>query len=510
MDLSLGRGIARIRWSHLAAIVVLVSTAVAGLLVARTPKLAYIVLLCEGFVALSIWILTSSERVCWYMLLGTVFVAAFGAFLDIILHMPFMWLLSLFVIYFFALLQIRGSLFPVGATSIKKSLPLIGTALLCYAIYYFLQSIRVGINGLLGFRKPFTNLAFYLITFQLLLRADRDELRDRLRDFALVILVAGIFVASYAIFQYVVGEQFLRSRGLVEAASSHQGWYGKGMMAFRPYGTMRRAEGLGSFLYLDIVMAMILLGLGYRRRRLVWFNLILVAPALILSMSLVSIVTTGLFFLLTVPVGFSELRKYAVPLFLILLVAAIGVNYISGNMLLGRFMWHLERAQEGEGRLELTMNWGREIMVRSIPQNLLGSGICTGIDDATLIRIRGVLDALGIPVGPLFACSWQFEVHDNLYAVTYLEIGFIGFILLLLPMLLAFPIRQHLRYLRPVSAREAYRSLANFVIAAIPAGLVAGLLGPMPVCMYFWILMAFLDTGGMAARSSAASSFRTA
>ncbi len=456
----------------------------------------------------SLKLLTLSRKAWWVSWLGIVAVSAFGPFLDIVTHQPVNWLIGLMVLLLFALLLAKPILHQVvthaAKISLRIRLPVLGFVFLLYNLYFLLQALRPGVeiwNGLLAFRTPLIGLAAYFLTmYGFDAHMNRRTFMDHLRQFLYVFVTVGMIVADYGLFQFVAGFDRLQAWGLTEAGGlyfHYQINLNEGAPIFRIFSTMRRNEVLGAFLYLNIVAGAIAFRLELRPRWLTLTSLALSSAALILTLSLTSLVTLGIWIgLLVFTSGSKRLVGRAIALGVLSVLVTLGINQLLGGLIGIRFEEHVLHTQEGRGRVQMFLNWIAETSERPLLQIMFGSGLCTGVDEDTLARIGNVLSTLGIRVGALFECGWKREVHDNWYATHSLEIGWFGLLLIWLVFgLVPVYILPRLRRRWKEPERGAWTMLALGVLAVWPSGFVTALILYMPITLYFWSMVALLDAG---------------
>jgi hypothetical protein len=490
-----------------------------GLAVSFQPSLAISgAILAVGLVG-ALRLLTLTKESWWYVWLGTMFLAAFGPLLDILSHQPLNWLIGLFVLLLFAVAQFSRMTtrfaFRSSVAVGRGQLPVLGTALLLYILYYPAQIVRPDVdswNALMAVRAPLIGLAsYFLTTYRFRAGMEQDELIRPVRQLLMVLIILGLIVGAYGVFQFLVGFDRLQAWGLTESGARYfhnQRNLAGGTRIFRIFSTMRRNESLGAFLFLAVVASAVGLRLRLKPRLLVLVSLGTSLAALLLTLSLTSLLTLGIWVALILVASRSKrLILTALVLATIGIMVTLLVNLALGGLIGVRFAEHALDVQEDRGRLRMFRNWVEEISERPFLQGMLGSGICTGLDDTAWQRIRGVLGTLGIQVEGRFECGWQRLVIDNWYAMHSLEIGWLGLMLiwLVFGLMAVYTLPRVRRFWREPE-RGAWTMLTLGVLALWPSGFVGALIMYMPVTLFFWSLVALLDIAAMCPKRKQASS----
>lgn len=489
----------------LSAVVLTVATGL-GLAIVYVPGLLIFGGLTLLVVYASIKSLTLPRRSWRFLWLGTTGIAAFGPFLDIVTHQPVNWLVGLAVLVFWALMLARPALrWSDAREAIRDApprLPVLGTLLSLYVVYLLLQALRPDVEtwkAMLVLRAPLIGLAaYFLTTYSFQPGMSRNDVIGLVAQFLRVVVVVGAIVAAYSLLQFAVGFDRLQAWGLTESGGSYlqnQRNLDGGTTVFRVFGTMRRNEALGAFLYLNIVACAVVLRLGLRPRWLVRASLALSLTALLLALSLTSLVTLLIWSgLLVVTVRSKRLASYGIALSGLIFVGAVAVNRSLGGLITLRVAEHVVDTREGIGRVQMFTNWLSEMSDRPTLQAMFGSGICTGADEDVLGRLGDVLQTIGIRTAASSRCGWQREIHDNWYATHSLEIGWLGLLLVwgifVLIIIYALP-RVRRRWEEP--ERGAWTMLALGVLALWPSGFVGALIMYMPIALFFWSMVALLD-----------------
>jgi len=497
-----------VAWLVLAAGAVAVLAAGAALAPSIVPIGSAVLLAAAAATA---GLLTWLRAGWWRSWLVVVAVSAIGPFLDIVTHYPINWLIGLVVLFMASALLLRAILRwrpQALAAPAPLRLPVLGICLGIYVAYFFIQALRPDVNrasALLEMRAPLIGLAAYGITVYWLWPSIKQQQGLRLlRQFLVLFVAVSLVVAAYGLFQAAVGFNRLQAWGLTEAGGvyfQNQTNFNGGTVIFRIFSTMRRNEVLGVFLYLSIIMGVAALQLRVGSRWLVLTSLGLSTLALLLALSLTSVVMLGAW--IASLFLFSKLSKRWLVRLTTLGVFALGVtlivNQVLGGLIAVRFQEHVVDTQQGIGRVQMAQNWMAEMYDRPLLQGMFGSGLCLGLDDATLGRLQSVLNTLGVNVGASTPCGWQREIHDNWYATHSLEIGWLG----LLPIWLLFGLlavdtlpRLRRRWREP--ERSALTMLALGALMFWPAGFVGDLIVYMPINVYFWSLIGFLEVSAMA------------
>ena len=455
-------------------------------------------------------LLTLSQGSWWKLWLAIIFLSAFGPFLDVVTGQPINWLIGLVVILLFLLSQF-ARLFARPNGEFKKSslrvyLPVVGAALSIYMLYSLAQAFRPDVetwSTLLALRAPLIGFAGYFLTlYGFRENMDSGEVISRVRQLLLLFIFVSLVVAAYGVFQFIVGFERLQAWGLVDPSVRYlhyQRNLGGGTPIFRVFSTMRRNEVLGVLLYLNMVACAVALRLNLHPRWLILTSLGLSSLSLILSFSLTSIVMLFIWLGLVVISTRSRQALRVVIIFAFLgLLSIFLVNSLTGGIIQARFAEHLLDTEEDIGRVRMFMNWMEEMIERPIFTGMLGTGICTSLDEGTVGRLSDVLGLAGIQIRDGFECGWQREVHDNWYATHSLEIGWLGLLLFWLVFLLIgisiIPkLRRHWR--QPEAG--AWLMLALGVLALWPAGFVGALIMYMPITLYFWSFAALIEVGSL-------------
>ncbi len=453
-----------------------------------------------------------SENAAWRWWLALLTVSIFGPLIDLLTKTPFVWLVG-FVILSLALSRTyrhRTLLHDVDRLTRSTTY----SWLILYTGYYLLQVFRPGTNlvaNILLFRQPVIWLLSYSLVRRMLAGAP-DKIGDRLRSFARVVAVSSIFAAAYGAFQFLAGEERLKSWGLLDPTS----WYTihdrglGGVELFRISGPLRRNEDFGFFM-VAAILAIVVLSIGHcGRRKLLLLAGALSVVGLLLSYSLASLMHIVMFLLAYVLLAEKRLRKPLAHALVALLILAVLINAVTGGVIRGRIEGHLLEAEDalagGEmgGRLYSLLNWFHEIGVRSPWQNVFGTGIVSS--DRSIERIGGALGSVG---GPSSAEEIEgqritrFTITDNWYANHWLDMGALGLLLLVGPLLtVLFRHVPAIRSIQDPSKRRIGLALALYVITMIPQGLLNTMFAVMPMPVIFWTIMAFIDTLASAQRKS--------
>lgn len=446
----------------------------------------------------------SGKLSLWPLWLGLLAVSAFGPLLDVATGQPINWLFGLLVLVALVLLAAPRVL--MGRARILEwirrgvSEQPVGLALSAYILFFLLQALRPDtntINTLLALRWPLLGAAAYWMTAILLTEPETRE--SRIRDFLLMVTVVTAIVAIYGLFQYAVGLEQLKEWGLAPADARlvKQGNFRGGEEIFRIFGPLRRNEAMGAFMVLGLSGAFVAFLQRVGPRWLTLGTLLVGLTALVLAMSLTSI---GTFFIwialifLFMPAS----RKLLMGPIMLLLVGPLVLNAALDGLVVARVQGHLNQARAGTGRLEETQDWIAEMGDRSLDRQLLGTGVCTGINLSTLNRVGTMFQRIGIEIeeDELFDCGWQREIQDTWYGTMSLEIGWIGVLLFWLPFgLLAFWQLPRLRHRPSDGTRRIQLALALAALAFWPSGWVGALIAYMPVTAYFWSFVALAQSG---------------
>jgi hypothetical protein len=448
----------------------------------------------------------ASDRARWVLVYGLIVGAVFGPLLDLLTGMPVVWVVGAGVLVAAVGLAWREAV-DVPAPRTRSWVEL---ALLLYLGYYLLQIVRLGdrmIAGLLLFREPVIAFATYWIVWRLLNR-DGRPFDDRLSQLARLVVACGTLAAAYGIFQYLAGFENLRAWGLLDPTS----WYihrerglsrvmrlGEGVELFRISGPMRRNESFAFFLVFDMAMWLVLIAEGRIRRVWAILHALLVGIALVLAFSLAALLHAGMLLAVALVVRLRAVRRAGVWALAAAGVLAIMLNAATGGVLTARVIGHAWESQHGMGRLGIMQNFLRELTWRPPETVVLGSGI-TSSDEGTLERLRGVLGAMGLEPSDLSVeRESAYAVSDSLYAYLVLDLGVIGLVLFLAPLLLMAG-RVALLYAgsRNDRLKCSLLILALYVATMIPQGLLNTMYLVMPLPVLFWTAIAFLDAGTLA------------
>lgn len=460
-------------------------------------------------------LLNLGAKAWWITWLAVVALSAFGPFLDLITGMPVNWVIGMLVLMLCGVMIVRlavtrsSRVVPRAGRSVP---PVLGIAYALYLVYLFLQSLRPDvdlINTVLGFRAPLIGIAAYLLTLYVFRnRMTRAEIAPRLQAFLTLCMIVGVIVGAYGLFQFLIGYDRLQALGLIDPNAlplHNQRNLGEGTTIFRIFSTLRRNEVLGVFLYLNVVASAFAAQLRVTPRWWPWLSLTLSLVVMLLALSLTSIVSLMIWIGLVVLASGS--RKF---IWRTILAATVGlvvlllVNYLLGGLLWTRVQEHVLDAGQGIGRLQMFENWIRELAGRSPGPLLLGTGVCTGLDEDALGRIGTVLQSLGLHVGDLFQCGWQLEIHDNWFATHSLEIGLVGLLLFwLIFAALALVVLPELKRRWEGAAKSGWILFGTGLLALWFSGFVGALLLYMPITLYFWSFMALLDVATRPSRHSA-------
>ncbi len=447
-----------------------------------------------------------SRKLWWEIWLLVCSIAAFGPFLDIVTDKPISWLVGMLVLVMFLIMILRLLSVNQNATETvrrRHPIPVLGMGFGIYLAYLFLQTLRPdveNVNALLSLRAPLIGFAAYCLTIYSVRHYNRTELETRLCQFFLVFMILGIIVSLYGLIQYALGPTQLQNLGLLDPAGNafhNQRNLNGGTTIFRIYSTLRRNEVLGTFLYLNIIISTVAIFFRVQPRWLIYLSIIVSAIVMLLALSLTSIALLFIWLLLVVLISKSKrLVIGTVMLGLLSCLVIIGMNFVLNGLIVVRLQEHFLDAEEGVGRLEMFLNWVTEMSHRSVPQLFFGTGVCTGLDADTLGRVAELLRQLGIQVGQIFACGWRLEIHDNWFATQSLEIGVVGLILFwLIFLLLLLEVLPRLGKRWKATLRSGWIMLAMGILAFWFSGFVGALILYMPITIYFWSLVGFLDLG---------------
>jgi hypothetical protein len=501
-----------VRPTYIFGILAIIVAALFGIL-ASSNSTTLLVIIGLVFTIFSSIILISIKYVWWWRLwLSLIFIAAFGPFLDILTGQPINWVIGFAVLVLFIFNQFVHFLRRVFSTNRSVSprlvFPILGSLFLLYNIYFFLQSLRPDgsvWNGLMAFRISAIGLSAYFLTFSGFQRGmNQDEVLKRLRQFLLIFVVVGLIVAAYGIFQFLVGFERLQAWGLTDLSVRYhhnQRNLNGGTPIFRIFGTLRRNETLGIFMYLNIVACVVSTRFGLRPKWLLGGSFILSLVAMLLTLSLTSNLLFILWILMVVITSQSFKRSIqTLSLGVIGLVVIFIGNQLLGGIIETRLAEHVLDTQQGIGRVKMSQNWIAEIGDRSFSLAMFGSGICTGLDEGSFNRIQNILGKIGIDEDvSKVVCGWSRPVYDNWFATHSLEIGLVGlgiFWSIFFVIIISTIPRLTKRWQQPY--RSGWRMLALGVFAIWPSGFVGALIGYMPITVYFWSLVALIEAGSYA------------
>ena len=429
----------------------------------------------------------------WRWWLGLIAISAFGPFLDVITRQPVNWLLGLSVLIFAGGVVVSQLVRPFR----MRAVPYMTLTVIAWNYWYFTQLLRPDINhinALLAFRVPLVSLAAYVLTVLLAMRCrTREALQAAIVKFAGMVATVGVIVSAYSIFQWIVGYERLERWRLIEPA----GFYLvpnvlNDSVVFRVFGTMRRNEALAAFLLVVEIVAISAWRLpGINRRRLL-VAIVLSLGAMFLSLSLTGI-TIFVIWLCLMAVTKMSWRMIRVAIVLLLL-AAVG-GYVADDLTHGllrmRIYGHRLDVANDQGRLQMFENWIAEMGDRSIVPLLVGSGICTGVEETSAGRIEKVLRGFGLQA-EIIPCGWSREVHDNWFGTLSLEVGVVGLILVWLFYLAAAVYAIRNRQSRtPLGVFVFMTSLG--IVAFWPSGFVGALTLYHPVNIYFWSMAGIIE-----------------
>jgi hypothetical protein len=451
-------------------------------------------------------ILTPGKR--WILWLSVICASAFGPLMDILLRQPVNWMIGLFVLILFAIDQFYW----IGRRVVKRSnktigafLPPLASVFLLYNIYFFLQALRPDgsiWNGMMAFRVAVIGLAAIFLTFNgFRWTMSQDQVVLRLRQFLLVFIITGLIVAIYGIFQFIVGYDQLVAWGLTDPSVQYlhnQRNLNSGTTIFRIFGTLRRNETMGVFMYLSIVAAVVGIRFRIQPKSLAYISLFFCLIAMLLTLSLTSSFLLVFWIFLVFITSFSlktSLRVLGIgsTAFLFIMLA----NHLMGGIIQTRVAEHFLDTQEGIGRVKMAQNWITELSERPLVTGMLGTGICTGLDEGSFTRIQNVLNSLGISAQTSSVkCGWGLQVQDNWYATHSLEIGWLGLVIfwMIFFLLLISTIPKLVkRWQEPY--RSGWKIMALGLLALWPSGFVGALIWYMPITAYFWSMMALVEVG---------------
>jgi hypothetical protein len=494
------------------AVLVLIFAALFGFMASRATSALLLSISLVITIAFSIILLSLKSEVWWNIWLSVVFLAAFGPFLDIITGQPINWLIGLGILVFLVFNQFsryRSRIFSRIVVETKRTtIPVLGSIFLLYNIYFFLQAIRPDgspWNGLMAFRIAAIGVSAYFLTFSGFRKGmSQEEVVKRLCQFLLIFIITGLIVATYGIFQFLVGFDRLQALGLTDPSVHYlhnQRNLNGGTTIFRIFGTLRRNETMGIFMYLNIVASVVGVRFGIRPKWLPVVNTLLCLIAMLITFSLTSLVLFLLWLILIIITSFSfkSLLKAFMVGIIGLAIILIG-NQLMGGIIKTRLAEHVLDTQEGIGRVKMAQNWIAEIGDRPFLLGMFGTGICTGVDEGSLSRIQNLLDKIGFNDGTsIVTCGWSREVYDNWYATHSLEVGLVGLVIFWsIFVLLIISTLPRLAKIWQQPYKSGWIILTLGLFAVWPAGFVGALIWYMPITMYYWSLIALVEIGSYA------------
>lgn len=447
----------------------------------------------------------ASSNTPWKLWLALLLVAAFGPFLDVVTHQPVNWLLGLLVLLFLfgsVILWWRRQ----RPASVRSAIAMVrrhpvGLAFGIYILYFLWQAVRPEtdmLQTLFALRWPLIGFAAYWTTVLLLADGEHRGKAARLGAFLRVVAIASLLASLYGLFQAAVGLETLEAWGLTQPGriyTHNQPLAGGSMRIFRIFGPLRRNEALGAFLYLGLVASGTALILGQRPKGLFLASAAVSLPALGLTLSLASIGTLFLW-LVGVLVFLPRYRRILLTVGGAGLVALIVVNFALGGLVQARINEHIGYAIRGEGRFGQVSKWLSVTAQRSPGEKILGTGVCTGLNESTLERVESLLQTLRLNIGKedLFNCNWQQWVQDTWYGTLSLELGLLGLALFWSPFLVLGVLLVRWWWTKPKAQQpESNLILGLGALALWPAGWVGALIAYMPVTAYFWSIVALAE-----------------
>lgn len=448
---------------------------------------------------------SSSMGHIWRLWILLLVLATFGPLMDIVTGLPVNWLLGVLVLAMSmcaVLLWLRregGAIRTIEG--VLGRLP-IGTAFGIYLLYFIGHGLRPStdlLQTLFALRWPLIGFASYMTTSLILDEGEGREKSRRGSQLIQAMALASLLAALYGLFQAVVGLDNLKAWGLTQVSEIYvheQANFLGGVKIFRIFGPLRRNEALGAFLYLGLVASGTAL-LQDRRPKLIFQAAIVASlPAIGLTLSLASIGTLVLWFL-GVLVLLPGYRRLLFPVGVVGLLALFGLNLALNGLITARIEEHMGYARRGSGRFAMVSNWAAEMEGRSFAEGMFGTGVCTGLDAATLDRVGPALSNIGIEIADkdLFRCEWTREVRDTWYGTLSLEIGWLGLALFWLPLLvLGFQVVRKSRVAQGGQQSQTGILLGLGALALWPSGWVGALFAYMPVTAYFWNLVALAES----------------
>lgn len=441
----------------------------------------------------------------WKAWIALLAVAAFGPLLDVLTNQPVNWALGLLVLLAWLVVLVlwwRARTRTISEMGHVIRAHPVGVAFAFYIFYNLLEMIRPDtstLQTLFALRWPLIGFASYWMTVLIKSRLEwESQWGRRMSQFMQVVVIVSLLAALYGLFQFAVGLDRLQAWGLTQPSETYvhyQSNFMGGVKIFRIFGPLRRNEAFGAFLYLGLVFSITAYLAGLAPKRLSLASILTSFVALALTLSLASIGTFVLW-LVGILVFLPRFRRYLLITGAVAVAGLVVLNFALGGLVTSRVMEHLTNLRNGAGRFGLISNWSAEMTDRGLVQGMIGTGVCTGLNEATLDRIGGVLGSVGVHIGSdtLFNCDWQRKVQDTWYGTMSLEIGWLGLLLFWLPFgLLAFNLFKQLRGQEPGGRRDLSLALGWGALALWPSGWLGALIAYMPVTAYFWTLVAISE-----------------